>query len=138
MTTSAPEGASSRGRIPRLVCRLAVVVAVVLAVGTLFVQVSETLTFFGEQPDVSEGQYASWYWTYLWTGIALAIVAVLCIFARTWVSLAVAILLGIGCVFCVVSLYPQVRETVNPAPVYTLDPDYCACHSGGSCDCPGG
>ncbi|WP_127820250.1 hypothetical protein [Microbacterium sp. CPCC 204701] len=90
----------------------------------------------GGQPAVAEMVPA--YWSFVWTSIGLGAAAVAAASARRWVALVLALLLAAGGGVLAVGLFPQVRSIVAPAEQVDPAPLLCQCHSGGTCDCPGG
>lgn len=88
--------------------------------------------------EVDMAAEVSLYWTFVWTAVAMAVVAVAAIIARRWVAMVFALLLvGVGGVLAL-GLYDTVQPLVAPVEHVDPGPLPCVCHSGGTCDCPGG
>ena len=78
------------------------------------------------------------YWSFVYVSIGLGIAAVAAGIARRWVALVLALLLAAGRGILAVGLFPRVQPVVAPVEHVDQGPLPCQCHSGGTCDCPGG
>ncbi|MDY0908328.1 hypothetical protein [Microbacterium sp. CFBP9034] len=78
------------------------------------------------------------YWTFVWIAVGVGVVAVVAFAARRFVALALALVLVAGSAFFAVSLYTSVQSVIAPVEEVDTGPLPCQCHSGGTCECPGG
>ena len=78
------------------------------------------------------------FWALVTVCVVLLLTAVAAIVGQRWVALILAIIIGAAGGFLTTVVFYNVQDAVMPVTHTDPQPMPCQCHSGGTCDCPGG
>jgi hypothetical protein len=87
------------------------------------------------------GQRDRWFLTFVVIAAVLGCCVVIAAVGRRWVALVLSIVLGAGVAVLALGSWNGTSYQADRQGSSLIDRDdrpYCVCHSGGTCDCPGG
>lgn len=85
----------------------------------------------------AEEQVPLFWWLFAVSAV-LALIVMAALVSRRWGALIVALVIGCAAGVFTVGTFSHVRSVIAPIEQTAPRPLPCQCHSGSSCDCPGG